>query len=255
MARHNEPPKVELTDITKRFAQGEAVIEGVNICAEPGELVSLVGPSGCGKSTLLRMLAGLSQPTAGAVLINGKTREEAAVETAFLFQEATLLPWLSVRANIEVPLRLRKTEKARRTAVAEQLADWVGLAPQLDYYPRQLSGGMQMRVSLARALSLSPSILLLDEPFGALDAITRNRLNEELLQLRERQRWTAFFVTHSISEAVFLSSKIIVLSTRPARVAKVIEVPFPFPRQAHLRHDLEFQKLVAKANEELHALL
>lgn len=255
MADNKEPPAVELLNITKRFAQGEAVIEDVNIRAEPGELISLVGPSGCGKSTLLRILAGLSQPTTGRVHINGMPRAQTDVETAFLFQDATLLPWLSVRANIEVPLRLRKANRAQRRVTAEQLADWVGLAPQLEYYPRQLSGGMQMRVSLARALSLSPAILLLDEPFGALDAITRNHLNEELLELRERQRWTGFFVTHSISEAVFLSSKIVVLSTRPARVAKVIDVPFAFPRKAHLRHELGFQKLVAQANAELHALL
>ncbi|MCD8482310.1 MAG: ABC transporter ATP-binding protein [Verrucomicrobia bacterium] len=245
-------PTVELRNITKQFADGPTIIDDVTVSAAPGELVSLVGPSGCGKSTLLRMLAGLSQPSGGTVQINGQPRSSTDTDTAFIFQDATLLPWLTVRGNIEVPLRLRGETRKNRTALANQLANWVGLGDRLNYYPRQLSGGMQMRVSLARALSLSPSILLLDEPFGALDAITRNRLNEDLLQLRERQMWTAFFVTHSISEAVFLSSRIIVLSTRPARVATEITVPFPFPRTADLRHSLEFQKLVATANEALY---
>jgi NitT/TauT family transport system ATP-binding protein len=248
-------PTVQIKSVSKQFGEGPVVLDKIHLEAMPGEFISLVGPSGCGKSTLLRMLAGLSKPSAGNILINGKGVEESECERAFIFQEATLLPWLSVRSNIEVPLNLRGANRQSRTETATRLAEWVGLGEYLNYYPRQLSGGMQMRVSLARALSLSPSILLLDEPFGALDAMTRNRLNEDLLGLRERQAWTAFFVTHSISEAVFLSNKVVILSTQPAGIVDTIEVPFDYPRTAQLRQTLEFQKLVAEASARLHTVL
>jgi NitT/TauT family transport system ATP-binding protein len=174
---------------------------------------------------------------------------------AFIFQDATLLPWATVQDNIALPLHLKKVSPQKRDKQALEWARRVGMEEVLNYYPRQLSGGMQMRVSIARALSLSPNLLLLDEPFGALDAITRNRLNEEFLDLHKDSRWTAFFVTHSVNEAVFLSHRIVILGRNPGRVSAVIENPLQFPRDAHTRESLEFQQRVAETTARLHEVL
>jgi NitT/TauT family transport system ATP-binding protein len=250
----NPAARVTLDAVGKRFATGPAVLAELSLTAEPGEFIALLGPSGCGKTTCLRLLAGLSEPSSGTLAIDGQTPAAARDRLSFIFQEPTLLPWLTARRNVELPLRLRRVPAAQRAAAALELLERVELAPAADRYPRQLSGGMKMRVSLARALTRSPGLLLLDEPFGALDEITRNHLNESLLRLREAAPLTAFFVTHSVSEAVFLSNRILVLASNPGRLAAEIPVPFPYPRTAALRETLEYQQLVARATAALRAV-
>jgi NitT/TauT family transport system ATP-binding protein len=247
------PPLVELRTVTKRFGSDPLVLDRFSLSVQPGEFVSLIGPSGCGKSTLLRLVADLTSTTSGTVSVGGRPPGDATTELAFVFQDPTLLPWLTVARNVELPLKLRGVSAAERAAVRERALDLVGLGEKSDAYPRQLSGGQKMRVSLARALSLSPMLLLLDEPFGALDEMTRERLNEELLQIREQHAWTALFVTHSVAEAVFLSTRVIVLSANPGRIHADIAVPFPYPRNGDLRLRPEFHALVGEVSRELHA--
>lgn len=246
----SEGPSISLDKISKRFDEDALVLDEISLTAESGEIVAIVGPSGCGKSTLLRIIAELLPATSGNIHSTGNP-----VDPAFIFQDSTLLPWATVRENIYLPAQLKGIDKEYRDGVATEWATLLGLKRALDYYPRQLSGGMKMRVSIARALSMFPNLLLLDEPFGALDAITRNRLNEELLKLHAKSKWTAFFVTHSVSEAVFLSHRIIIMENHPGRVAAVIENPLPFPRDAHTRESLEFQQRVAEATAKLHEVL
>ena len=229
------PPFVEFRMVDKRFGAGNPVLANVSFLAERGDFISLIGPSGCGKSTLLRLLAGLSPISSGTLTINGKTPDNSAADLAFVFQEPTLLPWLTVAGNIEVPQKLRGVSTQARAQSVRQVLDLVRLSAKADAYPRQLSGGQKMRVSLARALALAPKLLLLDEPFGALDEMTREHLNEELLAIRQHQMWTAFFVTHSVSEAVFLSNRIMIMSAEPGRIHQEITVPLPYPRTAETR--------------------
>ena len=245
------PPIVELQSVTKRFGDDSRppVLNGLSLRAERGEFISLVGASGCGKSTLLRLLSGLALPTSGHVLIEGRTADTAPAERAFIFQDAALLPWRTVRQNAEMLLQLRGTPAARRRELAGELLSLARIGHLADRYPRQLSGGEKMRVSIARALTLEPSLLLLDEPFGALDELTRERLNEELLALRTRRRWTAFFVTHSVAEAVFLSTRILILAA--GRIARDVPVDLPFPRNAATREDPAFQHKVAEVSRLL----
>jgi NitT/TauT family transport system ATP-binding protein len=217
-------------------------------------MISLLGPSGCGKSTLLRLIAGLTPATAGTLQVEGRPAGNPDASVAFVFQEATLLPWLSVRANVEVPLRLGRATAEERTATSTRLLELVGLRGRGDAYPRQLSGGQRMRVSLARALSLSPRLLLLDEPFGALDEMTRERLNEELLALQNEGGWTGFFVTHSVAEAVFLSHRILILSAHPGRVHAEVTIPLPHPRTAETRLQPDYLQLVAQVSRQLRAV-
>lgn len=247
-------PAVELEAVAKRFGDGPAVLEGISLQARPGEMVSLLGPSGCGKSTLLRLIAGLTPASAGTIRVEGRPAGDPAASLAFVFQEATLLPWLSVRANVEVPLRLGGASAADRAATSSRLLELVGLGGRGAAYPRQLSGGQRMRVSLARALSLSPRLLLLDEPFGALDEMTRERLNEELLGLQEAGGWTGFFVTHSVAEAVFLSHRILILSAHPGRLHAEVHVPLPRPRTAETRLQPDYLQLVAEVSRQLRAV-
>ena len=241
-----EGPDIALEGITQRFGDESTVLEDVSFSAASGEIVAIVGPSGCGKTTLLRIIAGLLQPTSGTVRHAGN-----AIHPAYIFQDATLLPWASVEDNIALPARLMGQERQQRRELARHWAERVGLEKVTTYYPRQLSGGMKMRVSIARALSQSPNLLLLDEPFGALDTITRNRLNEELLALHRQSRWTAFFVTHSVTEAVFLSHRVVILGHQPGRVAAVIENTLPAERSAATRESLEFQQRLAEATARL----
>jgi NitT/TauT family transport system ATP-binding protein len=245
-----EGPSIALKQVSKRFADGPLILDNVSLSAQPGEIIAIVGPSGCGKSTLLRIIAGLIQPASGEIV---SSREDA--ETAFIFQDPNLLPWATVIDNVALPLRLRGIDGESRKAVAMEWIRRVGLQSATGYYPRQLSGGMRMRASIARALATGPGILLLDEPFGALDAITRNSLNEELLRLHGETRWTAFFVTHSVTEAVFLSHRVVIMGTDPGRVTAVLDNPLPFPRSAHTRESLEFQQRVAEATARLHEAL
>lgn len=240
---------VELQDVTKRFGDRPPVLDRVSLRVARGEFVGVLGPSGCGKSTLLRLLSGLSSPAAGQVLVEAQPAEATATARAFLFQDATLLPWLTVRGNAEALLRLRRVPAARRRELAQRFLALARIAHLADRYPRQLSGGEKMRVSLARALTLEPALLLLDEPFAALDELTREHLNEELLALREQRRWTAFFVTHSVAEAVFLSTRIVILSA--GRVACDLPVDLPFPRTAATRDHPGYLSRVAAVSRLL----
>jgi NitT/TauT family transport system ATP-binding protein len=247
-------PLVRLEQVGKRFGEGPAVLSGIDLTVERGDFVSFVGPSGCGKSTLLRLIAGLIAPSAGKIAVAGTAPAAARDKMFFVFQDASLLPWRRTAANVELPLLLRGLGPAqRRTRVAQTLA-LVGLSDAAEKYPWQLSGGMKMRASIARALSVAPEILLLDEPFGSLDELTRDRLNEDLLAIRERDPFTACFVTHSVSEALFLSNRIVVLAPHPGRIAQVVDVPFAYPRSAALRADPAFLKLGAEVAQHLRAV-
>jgi NitT/TauT family transport system ATP-binding protein len=254
----NHPPSnpiVSFESVGKRFDNGHTVLEGIDLDIAPGAFVSFIGPSGCGKSTLLRLIAGLTPATSGRVVVDGATPEGARSGTFFVFQDANLLPWRRVAGNVDLPLMLRGDRPESRRKRVDEMLELVGLSGAAAKFPWQLSGGMRMRVSIARALSLAPRILLLDEPFGALDEMTRDRLNEDLLAIRQRDPFTAFFVTHSVSEAVFLSTQVVVLGSNPGRVTDVIEVPFAYPRPAELREAPEFLSLLARTTHALRAAL
>jgi NitT/TauT family transport system ATP-binding protein len=218
---------------------------------DKGEFVSLLGPSGCGKSTLLRLVSGLTNPTAGAVKVNGMTPAGARELMSFIFQDATLLPWRNVEQNVGLGLELEHTARSVRREKVARMLDLVGLTHVATRFPRQLSGGMKMRVSIARALVSRPQILLLDEPFAALDEMSRDRLNEELLRLYAEQHWTVLFVTHSVSEAVFLSTRVVVLAPHPGRIAHVVPVELPWPRTAELRLTPAFEQEVSRISRLL----
>jgi len=254
MSRDEAPPVVELAGVDKRFGDGPPILEKVSFAARRGDFLSLIGPSGCGKSTILKLISGLIPVTAGRIVVDGTAPSGAADRLAFVFQEPTLLPWLNVSRNVEVPLRLQGAEAARRAEIVGKSLALVGLADRRDYYPRQLSGGQKMRVSLARALSVEPTILLLDEPFGALDEISRNHLNEELLAIRQQLSWTAFFVTHSVAEAVFLSNRILIMSANPGRLHDELEVGLPYPRTEETRESHAYQRLVGEVSRILRSV-
>lgn len=225
---------------TFRAKDGTAVqaLEGINMDIKQGEFISLIGPSGCGKSTLLRVIADLIQPTSGTVLVNNKPAPQARKDRdyGFVFQNATLYEWRTVQKNVELPLEIMKFPREEREQRAREMLEMVELKGFEHKYPWQLSGGMQQRVSIARALAFQPRILLMDEPFGALDEMTRERMNNELLRIwNEMHGMTVIFVTHSISEAVYLSTKVVVLSPRPGQIAEVIDIPLPHPRGAETR--------------------
>jgi NitT/TauT family transport system ATP-binding protein len=248
------PSLVKIGRVGKRFGTGPLVLDGIDLTVGRGEFVSLIGPSGCGKSTLLRLIAGLTAASTGEIVIDGMTPENARELMFFVFQDANLLPWRRVAENVELPLLLRGDAAERRQERVARMLEVVGLSAAAQKFPWQLSGGMRMRVSIARALSVAPKILLLDEPFGALDEMTRDKLNEDLLALRQTDPFTAFFVTHSVTEAVFLSTRIVVLSANPGRIATVIDVPFAYPRTAELRETPEFLQLLATTARELRAV-
>lgn len=248
------PPLVEFRDVSKRFGDGPVVLDHISLTVQTGEFVSLIGPSGCGKSTVLRLIAGLSSASSGTLTIAGRTPDQAAADLGFVFQEATLLPWLNVARNIEAPQKLRGISAAQRAATRQRVLELVRLADKADAYPRQLSGGQKMRVSIARSLALSPKLLLLDEPFGSLDEMTREHLNEELLAIREQQAWTAFFVTHSVAEAVFLSNRIFVFAASPGRISTEVSVDLPYPRTEATRLSRAYHDLVADVSRILRSV-
>ncbi|MFI1920264.1 ABC transporter ATP-binding protein [Nocardia sp. NPDC020380] len=224
---------------------GEVVaLADIDLRIGNGEFVAVVGPSGCGKSTLLRVAAGLEQATAGRVVVE-------ADSVGFIFQEATLLPWRKVQRNVELSAELRGIDRPTRRARATSALAAVGLADFATKLPGQLSGGMRMRVSLARALTLEPRLLLLDEPFGVLDEITRLSMQEELLRLYRDNAFTALFITHSVSEAVFLAGRVVVMSARPGRVHEVIDIDLPYPRGRELRFEPAFTALVSRVSRSL----
>ncbi len=235
------PAAVALRDVAKTFANGVQALDGLDLDVRPGEFVSLLGPSGCGKSTALRLIAGLSEPSRGSIAWSGgDAAGPRGQDIGFVFQEPTLMPWTTVAKNVALPLRLRHVpadEAAPRVAAA---LDRVGLAPFRAAYPRELSGGMKMRVSIARALVTDPGLLLMDEPFAALDEITRFKLNNDLLELWRALRKTVVFVTHSVFESVYLSGRIVVMTPRPGRVFKELAIDAPYPRQESFRTSAEY---------------
>ena len=249
------PPFAEFRDVTKRFGDGPLILDRLSLSVEIGDFVSLIGPSGCGKSTLLRIIAGLIPATSGTLTIAGLTPADTQANLAYVFQEPTLLPWLTTAANVELAQKLRGVPRAESIATRHRVLELVQLSDKADAYPRQLSGGQKMRVSIARALSLAPKLLLLDEPFGALDEMTRERLNEELLAIRAQQSWTTFFVTHSVAEAVFLSNRIVILSANPGRVHGEIPIDLPYPRTADTRVSRSYQDRVAEVSSALRSVV
>ncbi len=221
---------IRLRQVEKRFSNGTIALKGLDLDLRRGEFVSLLGPSGCGKSTALRLIAGLAAPSAGSVEWPGPQ-----ANLGFVFQEPTLMPWRTVWSNVRLPLQVQRIEKATAAPRIAAAIARVGLDGFEKSYPRQLSGGMKMRVSIARALVTEPALLLLDEPFAALDEITRLRLNDDLLRVWEQQGLTIAFVTHSVFESVFLSSRILVMAARPGRVVADIKVDVPYPRDENFR--------------------
>ena len=248
---------VNVSGLTKTFAKGNVTaLQGIDLQIEPGEFVSLIGPSGCGKSTLLRVIGDLIPPSSGTVEVNGKSAHQARLDHDYgmVFQDSVLFDWRTVAKNVSLPLEMLGWQRSKRKERVDQMLRTVELQGFGDHYPWQLSGGMQMRVAIARALSFEPALLLMDEPFGALDEMTRERLNIELLELWRRMGSTVVFVTHSIAEAVFLSTRVIVMSPRPGRISGIVGIDLPQPRTADTREDPRFFELVTEVRELLRGL-
>ncbi len=226
------------------FPDGTEALRDVSFDVNRGEFVTVVGPSGCGKSTLLKVASGLLEHTSGDVEVDRQS-------LGYTFQDATLLPWRSVIRNVELLLELEGVNKAERRRIAQEHIDLVGLSGFEEHYPKRLSGGMKMRVSLARSLAVKPSVFMFDEPFGALDEITRERLNDELLDLFKKEGFAGLFITHSIYEAIFLSTRVLVMSARPGSIVADYDIPFDYPRETSLRYDPEFTKLAGEVSESL----
>jgi NitT/TauT family transport system ATP-binding protein len=244
-------PEISFDGVTKRYRNAAVALKGISLTVERGEFVTFLGPSGCGKSTLLKLASGLSSASEGLVRVNGMTPENAREIMSFIFQDATLLPWRTVEQNVGLGLELEYAARNVRKDRVERMLELVSLRPVAKRYPRELSGGMKMRVSIARALVSRPRILLMDEPFAALDEMTREHLNEELLRLYIEQKWTVLFVTHSVAEAVFLSSRIVILAAHPGRVAHEMKVDLPWPRTAETRESRAFEELVTRTSRLL----
>jgi NitT/TauT family transport system ATP-binding protein len=247
---------VEARGVSLTFETADGKVEAlanVDLAIAAGEFVSFIGPSGCGKTTLLRIIADLEQPSAGTVLVNGVTPEEARLKRhyGYIFQAPALYPWRTVEKNVMLPLEVMGFAADERRTRARHYLELVNLAGFARKFPWQLSGGMQQRVSIARALSFDPALLLMDEPFGALDEIVRDHLNEQLLRLWDKTRKTVLFVTHSIPEAVFLSTRIVVMSPRPGRVIDVIACDFPRDRTLEIRETPEFLKIAQRVRTGL----
>jgi NitT/TauT family transport system ATP-binding protein len=234
---------IGFSGISVRFGEVTAIASFDQVVA-PGEFVALVGPSGCGKSTVLRLASGLISPSSGTV-------DRGTANIGYVFQDATLMPWRTVRGNVELLGELEGLAKGERSARATAILELVGLTEFADHYPLALSGGMKMRASLARSLLLAPDLFLFDEPFGALDQITRSRLNDELMALYSAQRFASIFVTHSVSEAAFMASRVLVMSARPGRVVAEFTVPFAYPRPPEVRYEPEFARLSGEIAESL----
>jgi NitT/TauT family transport system ATP-binding protein len=247
---------VSANGITKTFGRGGiTALQDIDLEVGRGEFVSLIGPSGCGKSTLLRVIGDLVQPSTGTILVNGKTAHRARLDRDYgiVFQAAVLYDWRTVAKNIALPLELLGWSRPKRAERVAEMVELVELKGFEKHYPWQLSGGMQQRVAIARALSFSPALLLMDEPFGALDEMTRERLNDELLRIWAETSSTVIFVTHSISEAVYLSTRVVVMSPRPGRITTVISIDLPQPRSFATREDPRYFELVTQVREALHA--
>ncbi len=251
---------ISVKNLTKRFRASDGVevhaLDDINLDVQQGEFISLIGPSGCGKSTVLRIMANLIEPTSGAVTVNGKSAAQARKDRdyGFVFQNATLYDWRTVLKNVQLPLEIMKFSQQERDQRAREMLRLVELGDFEGKYPWQLSGGMQQRVSIARALSFKPRILFMDEPFGALDEMTRERMNNELLSIWKTLGVTCIFVTHSIPEAVYLSTRVVVLSPRPGRLAEIIDINLPHPRGPETRDLDDFFHLMSRVRGALRGL-
>ena len=249
-------PIIDVQGVGKVFGRGAGVthaLEGVSLAIQPREFVAIIGPSGCGKSTLLRIVGDLVEPSGGAVRVKGKTPHQARLDRDYgiVFQTPVLYEWRTVLRNVELPLEVMGRPRSEWQGRAQGMLQLVGLGAFQHHYPWQLSGGMQQRVAIARALVFNPSILLMDEPFGALDELTRERLNLELLTIWSQTSATVLFITHSISEAVFLSSRVMVMSPRPGRIERTVTIDLPRPRTAQTRATARFFELVTQVREGL----
>ncbi|MCB1461784.1 MAG: ABC transporter ATP-binding protein [Nitratireductor sp.] len=242
-------PLLYLRSVAKSFANGTEALRNVNLMVNQGDFLSLLGPSGCGKSTALRLIAGLSTPTSG--LIDWRGPAMGKTDIGFVFQEPTLMPWASVFDNVWLPLRLQGASRARAAPKVAEMLERVGLTGFENSVPRELSGGMKMRVSIARGLVTRPRLLLMDEPFAALDEITRFQLNHDLLSVWEQERFTVIFVTHSVFESVFLSNRIVVMAARPGRVYRELSVEAPYPRDESFRTSPDYGALCRKTSDVL----
>ncbi len=257
MVEENKDIVISAVDVNKVFNPGSdeevVALKDINLEIEAGEFISLIGPSGCGKSTLMRLIGDLTQPNSGELRVNGKAPQQARLDRDYgmVFQAATLYEWRSVIKNVQLPLEVMGYSSDERRKLAMSMLDMVELGDFAEHYPWQLSGGMQQRVSIARALAFDPSVLLMDEPFGALDEFTRERMNLELLNIWRQTGKTIIFVTHSIAEAVFLSNRIVVMSPRPGRIAEIVSNTLPYPRDFNTRVDPAYIELVARVRELL----
>ena len=235
---------LDFSNVAMTFPNGTVALHGVDLTVNRGEFVTVVGPSGCGKSTLLRIASGLESASEGTATL-------ATDRIGYVFQDATLLPWRNILSNVELLAELNGVSKKERAAKARDAIELVGLSGFEKHLPKQLSGGMRMRASLARSLTLDPELFLFDEPFGALDEITRERLNDELLRLFVEKQFAGLFITHSVSEAVYLSTKVVVMSGRPGSIVTTFDVPFPMPRDPDIRFTPEFGDLVGQVSHAL----
>ncbi len=253
----NSASIVSVQNISKLYASSGAgnthALSHVSLEIQPGDFVSLLGPSGCGKSTLLRLIADLIEPSEGQIVVKGKPSRQARLDRdyGFVFQAPVLYEWRSVLRNVQLPLEVMKFPAAERDRRARDMLQLVGLKDFERHYPWQLSGGMQQRVSIARALAFKPSILLMDEPFGALDELTRERMNTELLNIWSQTETTVIFVTHSIAEAVFLSNRVVVMTPRPGRIEKIVDIDLPRPRNFETREQAHYFELITEVREGL----
>ncbi|UKS24433.1 ABC transporter ATP-binding protein [Paenibacillus sp. HWE-109] len=245
---------VTMANLSKTYPNGTIALQDVNLTIKEGEFLCFVGPSGCGKSTIFKMITGLAKPSKGTLDVFGTTPKEARKQSdiAFVFQDHTLLPWSTVEANVKLPLELRGVDKKTQQKEAERVLELVGLKDYMKVLPRELSGGMKMRVSIARALISRPKLLLMDEPFGALDEITRQTLQMELLSIWQQDKsMTVLFVTHNVFESVFLSTSVVVMTPRPGKISATIDIPVPFPRDESYRTTTQFSDLVRDVNAAL----
>jgi NitT/TauT family transport system ATP-binding protein len=240
---------LKLQQISKVYRNGTIALRDANLAIAPGEFVSLVGASGCGKSTVLRLIAGLGEPSAGTIQWH---KPHQAQDLAFVFQDAALMPWATVLDNVRLPLTLNKTKPNQARALAQDVINLVGLTGFESAYPRELSGGMRMRVSIARSLITTPQVLLMDEPFGALDEMTRSKLNSDLLHLWQQKQWTVVFVTHNIYEAVYLSQRVVVMAPRPGRIHAEIPIDAPYPRDEDFRTSAQYNDYCRSVAAQLH---
>ena len=248
---------VVVSGVSKVFSTGKSAkvdaLQVIDLAIEPGEFISLIGPSGCGKSTLLRLIANLTEPTAGSITVNGKPSKQARLDQDYgmAFQQAGLFEWRSVAKNIELPLELKGWDRSKRRARALEMLDLVKLPEFAHHMPWQLSGGMQQRIAIARALAAHPPLLLMDEPFGALDEMTREHMQAELLRICKETNTTVVFVTHSIPEAVYLSTRVVVMSPRPGRITDIIDVPLGSSRDDDTRETGDFFSKITEVREAL----